>query len=149
MIRMNKIFKGLSYHAHSSFNYFTIGILFLIMKREKKLLCGGVFVAFVLIVSIVLFLFYKGEVGDYVQVTIDGKIEGEWRLKENRSIVLNNGSNILTIENGKAKMTSADCPDKICMKEGWISHTGECITCLPNRILVTVYKSDDSVDLVV
>ncbi len=119
------------------------------MEKGKKLLCSGVFVAFVLIVSIVLFLFYKGEDGDYVQVTIDGKIEGEWRLEEKLSIVLNSGSNTLTIENGKAKMTSADCPDKICMKEGWISHTGECITCLPNKIVVTVYKSDDSVELVV
>ncbi|MBT9174464.1 MAG: hypothetical protein DDT22_00118 [candidate division WS2 bacterium] len=28
------------------------------------------------------------------------------------------------------------CPDKICMKQGWISKPPETIVCLPNRIII-------------
>ncbi len=46
-------------------------------------------------------------------------------------------------------MTEADCPDRICVKEGWVSRMGECITCLPNKLIVEVVKENDTVDLVI
>lgn len=35
-------------------------------------------------------------------------------------------------------MKWADCPDKLCIHQGKISHTGETIACLPNRVTVRV-----------
>lgn len=111
-------------------------------------------VVFLLIISALLIFsllrLYRGrEEGDSVRVTLDGVSIGEWSLDGNETISLNGGTNILRIENGKVWMSEASCPDKICVREGKISRTGECITCLPNKIVVTVYKSDDTVDLVV
>lgn len=106
---------------------------------------------FFILLSLVLFLVFNGkkEEGDRVRVSVDGRMIGEYLLGEDREVVLNGGTNILLIKDGKACIEDADCPDRICVKEGWVSRTGECITCLPNRLIVEVVKLNDSVDLVV
>lgn len=43
-------------------------------------------------------------------------------------------------------MTSADCPDHLCVKQKAISKGGESIICLPNKVVVTV-KSDMKSDI--
>ena len=46
-------------------------------------------------------------------------------------------------------MTEADCPDKICIDQGRVRYTGQCITCLPNKLTVTVEGGGEpEVDLV-
>ena len=105
---------------------------------------------FFIILSVILFiLFTPGEKGDRVIVRLDGVVIGEYPLDENITVSLNGGSNIMVIKNGKACVESADCPDKVCVRQGWVSRMGECITCLPNRLVIEVMKLDDSVDLVV
>ena len=41
-------------------------------------------------------------------------------------------------------MKEADCPDHLCMKQGEISHKGETIVCLPNRVVIEVESNQDS-----
>ncbi|MBQ6026404.1 MAG: NusG domain II-containing protein [Lachnospiraceae bacterium] len=48
------------------------------------------------------------------------------------------GKCILVISDGKADMESADCPNQICVHHSAISHTGETIVCLPNRVVIEV-----------
>ena len=50
------------------------------------------------------------------------------------------GKCILIISGGKADMESADCPNQICVHHSAISHTGETIVCLPNRVVIEVIK---------
>ena len=46
-------------------------------------------------------------------------------------------------------LTEADCPDKICVEQGRVRYTGQCITCLPNKLTVTLEGGDaPEVDLV-
>ncbi len=104
----------------------------------------------ILIIALVLFLVLSPrENGDRVRVTVDGALYGEFPLDEERRITLGGGTNTFVIENGRVKMEEADCPDKICIRQGWISHTSECITCLPNRVVLEIIKSSDEVELVV
>ena len=56
--------------------------------------------------------------------------------------------NILVIEDGRAYLSDANCPDKLCVHQGKISRTGEVITCLPNKLTVTVFGAEESVDLI-
>ena len=65
---------------------------------------------------------------------------GEYSLKENRTvqIVTDKGENTLCIENGRAYISSADCPDLLCVRQGGIEKDGESIVCLPHRVIVTV-----------
>lgn len=35
----------------------------------------------------------------------------------------------------------ADCPDRLCVKTGLISHSGETVACVPNRVVVTLRQA--------
>ena len=79
-----------------------------------------------------------------VTVKVDGKVTGSYSLDNDQEIEINNGSNILTIKDGKAKMTEADCPDKLCVHQRAISKYHESIICLPNKVVVEVTVGGDS-----
>lgn len=85
--------------------------------------------------------------GARVVVRIDGRVAGTYSLEKDAVYVLNNGTNVLTIENGFASMTRADCPDKICMNTGRVRFNGQTITCLPNKVTVTVEESESGIDI--
>ena len=115
------------------------------MKKRDIIL-----IASILIVAIALFLLVEltKEEGAGVTVKVDGIEVAEYSLSKNGTYPLNGGTNILVIENGKAYLTDANCPDKLCVHQGKISMTGETITCLPNKLTVTVFGTEQSVDLV-
>ena len=48
------------------------------------------------------------------------------------------GQNHLVIQDGCARIEEADCPDKLCVKQGTVSKSGESLVCLPNRVVVAV-----------
>ena len=99
-------------------------------------------------IGLLLLVFCSGKKGDYVKVSVDGDVYGIYSLSEQIEIPLNNGTNILKIENGTAFIVSADCPDKTCVNTGKISKVGQSIICLPNKVTVTVIGNTDSgVDL--
>ena len=100
-------------------------------------------------VSLLLFLFLRGgKEGSEVRVMVEGKEIGVYSLSKDGEYSLNDGTNTLIIKDGKAYMTDADCPDKLCVRQGKISRNGETITCLPNKLTVTVIDEKGEVDLV-
>lgn len=101
-----------------------------------------------IVMAVFLVVALTREDGAYVVVKVNGQEVGKYSLDEDGEYELNGGTNILRIEGGKAYLTDADCPDHLCVKQGKIDHTGETITCLPNKLTVTVYGSDGDVELV-
>lgn len=81
--------------------------------------------------------------GRYIEVKLNNESIGIYSLNENKTYKLNGGNNILIVEDGYAYINSANCPDKICIKQGKINKEGQCITCLPNKITVTVVGGSD------
>ncbi len=75
--------------------------------------------------------------GAYVVIRQNGELFGSYELNEDREIDIGSG-NHLSIRDGCARMTAADCPDRICMDQGKISVRGAVITCLPNRVTVQI-----------
>ena len=99
-------------------------------------------IALLLIIAIAaLALTFTRQSGDTVTVTIDGKLFGEYRLDEEQEIEIRteNGYNLLMIQNGTALMCEASCPDGICVSHRQISHSGESIICLPNKVVIEVH----------
>ena len=80
-----------------------------------------------------------------VVVKVDGEEKGTYRLSEEQTIEINGGTNILQIKEGKADMTEADCPDKLCVHQKAVSKNGESIICLPNKVVIEVKSSEQSV----
>ncbi len=97
--------------------------------------------------------FMRGE-GDGVEVTVDGEIYGKYLLSVDTRIEIYTGEgdgqlNVLVIKNGRAYVETATCPDGICAEHKEIFRDGESIVCLPHKVVITVYSSDDSPDIVV
>jgi len=51
------------------------------------------------------------------------------------------------IENKRIRMSDAPCPDRICVRRGWIGKPGESIVCIPNEIHIYI-ESGDKLDAV-
>lgn len=86
-----------------------------------------------------------GKQGDTVTVTVNGETLGEYPLGEDRTLEIRDGDrfNVLVIKDGRAFIESASCPDGICARHRAISQSGECIICLPNRVVITVSSEND------
>lgn len=48
------------------------------------------------------------------------------------------GSNQITVESGRICVSEADCPDHICIHQGWISDGVAPIVCLPNKLVIRI-----------
>lgn len=57
--------------------------------------------------------------------------------------------NIVVIKNKKVSMKFANCPDKLCVKQGEIGNVNTPIVCLPNRVVVKLTGTKTEVDAVV
>lgn len=56
------------------------------------------------------------------------------------------GYNVLEFTDSSVRSIEASCPDKIDVKQGYISNPGETIVCLPNRLLVEIVSIDTNVN---
>ena len=85
--------------------------------------------------------FMQSAQGAYVVVTMDNEEIGRYPLEEDGVYELTGyeeGHNELRVKKGKAFISTATCPDKLCVKQREISHAGEMIVCLPNHIIVII-----------
>ena len=48
------------------------------------------------------------------------------------------GYNLIVVKDESVGITEADCPDKICISEGFVSKPGATVVCLPHKVLVEV-----------
>ncbi len=119
---------------------------------NKKLRVDLILIAALLLLSGVLYLVLRAgrQEGGVAVVRVNGVETERHSLSVNGTFPLNGGSNILVIRDGQAWLSEANCPDLLCVKQGRIHYTGQVITCLPNRVTVTVEGGEsDGVDLVV
>ena len=125
------------------------------MKRgsdRKKLIRDLVLAGSLLLAAVILLLVINGsrESGGVAVVRVDGVETERLPLSVNGTFSLNGGSNILIIQDGQAWMSEANCPDLICVRQGKIHYSGQVITCLPNRLTVTIEGGESGgVDLIV
>ena len=120
--------------------------------KNRKLRLDLILIVGLLLLAGVLYLaLNRGrQEGGLAVVRVNGVETERHSLALNGTFPLNGGSNILVIQDGQAWLSEANCPDHICVKQGKIHYTGQVITCLPNRLTVTVEGGEsDGVDLVV
>ena len=91
-------------------------------------------------------LFGPGEAALAVRVISEGKLLYTLPLSQptRLEIVSSNGTNVITVSDGKVAVTEADCPDKHCVRRGFCDR-GVQIVCLPNR-LVLEFTGGQTVD---
>ena len=123
-------------------------------NKNYKFEIGIWIVIFSITVLLACVYFFTSKSGEYVQAKIDGKVKAEYSLKNNGTYpIIGSGKNVLVIDDGKAYIKEADCPDKLCVKQGKIKRVGQSLICLPNKVVVEVVDtkpdSDSGVDAIV
>ncbi len=114
------------------------------MKFKKKDLILVVGVVVIALLAGAAHFLLQGSGKEQVVVKIDGVVDATYDLNEEQEIIINNGSNVLMIKDGKADMIEADCPDKLCVDQRVISKNNESIICLPNKVVVEVLSPEES-----
>jgi hypothetical protein len=66
----------------------------------------------------------------------DGKLIERVALKPDREISLEDGKMIIQVKDGKIRVLKSDCPRQVCVRVGWIAHSGESITCVPFKTVI-------------
>ena len=58
----------------------------------------------------------------------------------------NGHENIVRAEHGRIRIISADCPDKVCVNQGWIENGVVPIVCLPNKVTIEITGAESDID---
>ena len=118
---------------------------------KQKLKADALVIGSVLLAAFLFFLvpYLKGmwESPAYVVISRDGIQKEKYSLWEDRTISVNDGNggyNLIMINDGTVKVTDADCPDQLCVKQKQISQNGESIICLPHKLVVQIVSEEES-----
>lgn len=85
----------------------------------------------------------------YAVVQVNGETYKTIPLSEHRGtdtfvIQTKEGYNRVVVRDQEIGITEADCPDKICISEGFISKPGEMAVCLPHKVMIEVRSNDSA-----
>lgn len=109
-------------------------------KKDIGLIIG------ILILSSVLFWYFsfiKQETGGYLKISIANELYGIYDLSADQVIDIDD-SNKCRISDGKVEMIYGDCPDQICVHTKAVSHNGQTIVCMPNKVVLEILSEEDS-----
>jgi len=110
------------------------------LRRGDLLLAAAVLAAAAICAAALRF---SGRGARQAVITVDGQLWGTLSLAEDARVeVARDGmSNVVVVEGGKARMESANCPDKLCVRQGAASEANRAIVCLPNRVVVKLERA--------
>lgn len=120
------------------------------MTKWDKLLL--VFVLVLSLVGIYFVKYYTTDGGEkYISIQVDGKeikkiSFGANMVGKTIDIETQFGYNKIEIGDEKVRVIEADCPDKLDVKQGWISNQSEIIVCLPNRLVVEIKSEENEIN---
>ncbi len=74
------------------------------------------------------------------------KIDLDAVTKSEEIAIHGNYTNKILVENGRIRFADADCPNKDCVKTGWLSSKGSIAVCLPNKAMIKIEGVNQEVD---
>lgn len=87
-----------------------------------------------------------------VQIKSGGKVLYTLDLSQeaDRSfeVKTDSGSNTVEIKDGRIRVSEADCPDKTCVRMGWLDSSAMPIVCLPHDLVIAFTDGDGGVDAI-
>lgn len=115
------------------------------MSTKKIILLLAAVVVICLAVWFAFVLFAPA--GTIAVISIDG-VENKRidlsRVKEPYELQIETeyGRNTVLVERGAISVSSADCPDKICVFQGRLTEAGLPIICMPHRLIIWIEGGD-------
>ena len=119
------------------------------------LLLFAVLIAAAVIIAVIYYIIAGHSANSAVcEISADGKVVQSVNLAEpDCEFTLTQNPNIrFSVKNHAIAFIASDCPDKICVKTGYISRAGQTAACLPNRVIIRITSKEsggDGADIVI
>ena len=109
------------------------------MKRNRYWI---ILLVIIVLASSAAALFIQRAPGDIVRIYQDGVLIKSIDLSEIEepqqfTVEFGSGENVIVAERGRIKVSSATCPDLLCVRQGWL-RSARPIVCLPHRLVITM-----------
>jgi len=110
-----------------------------------------VLLGLVAVSAAVLLLRDRGTDAHIARITRDGVLLEEIdldKVDEPYSFTLEDesGSNTILVEQGRVRVSEANCPDRICVNQGYISDSTVPIVCLPHKLIIEIVGGGGDLD---
>ena len=120
------------------------------MSKNAKIILILLWAAAVLSAG-VIFMQKKRPASPVARITLDGELLEEIRLDQVEkaySFVVEDefGSNTILVEPGRIRVSQADCPDQVCVNQGFISDGTVPIVCLPHKLIIEIVGGGSDLD---
>lgn len=112
------------------------------LKTRTWIILIAVLSVILIVLSVLLLTSHRS--GTTVQIIQDGTVLQEIdlsRVREPYSFDVEcpgGGYNRVEVEPGRIRVVEADCPDGICISQGWLSDQSVPIVCLPHRLIIKI-----------
>lgn len=75
------------------------------------------------------------------EVSLDGQTIALLSLTEDNTYTFPQAPGVqVKVEEGAVCFLSSDCPDRTCVRTGWLREPGQYAICLPNRLMISIPK---------
>ncbi len=83
---------------------------------------------------------WGGDRGDTVVIRAAGKVVETTSLARTRTVAVNGplGTTQIEIEPGRARIARDPSPRQLCVKQGWLTQSGQAALCLPNQVSLEI-----------
>lgn len=107
-------------------------------------------IAGVVIIGVLGVNTYSGSPVRTVQIMHADHVPAEYPAWQNREVRVAGplGETILQIRDGRVRVVSSPCTQKICVRAGWLEEAGEAAACVPNRVSVALLGADPRFDAI-
>ena len=117
------------------------------MKMNTKKLILLISAATAVCLAVYFLILSLAPSGDTAVIYLDGEEYGRIdlaKVKEEYTFTISTayGSNTVLVEHGAISVTSADCPDLICVHQGRLTQAGVPIICMPHRLVIMIEGGD-------
>lgn len=120
------------------------------MPKSVKICLVTVIVVFVIsVIATLVILSPKDEKSAvYAEILRDNEVVCTLNLSEEGDryfrIECESGWNEITVKDGKICVSDADCPDRTCVKSGYLRHEHFPVVCLPHRLVIRFAEDAES-----
>jgi hypothetical protein len=120
----------------------------------------GDFILIIAIIIIAVSIFFyinfyaHGDKGAQVIIKLENQIIKEISLPVEDKIeykveIDQENYNLVQIKDDRVRIKNANCPDQVCVNEGWKDKAGETLVCLPHQLVIEITgeDQDNEIDL--
>lgn len=116
----------------------------------KYKIIGGIIAAIMVIGIVGSILVLTAQPKNTVRIVSDGEALYTIDLStaEDTTLTIEHDGhhNTVEIKDSKIRVKEADCPDKTCVKMGWLSNAAMPIVCLPHHLVIEFTEDTGGVD---